>query len=490
MLRISALVAGLLLAFLFREEKWGLNTFIFSTFLLILFGKHYGISNISGPVFIVALGTLFSSALIVMNDSDYSKTAWVLSLVLWMGFNQSKPIKSFVNAGILGCSNFFESPFLLFSGSTEEKKVSILKSFWKIATLLLIPLGLVALFFSIYYAANPKFAQLYDRIIKSFNEGPMLNLDPETLLHILLGTMLFGAIFFTSHLNGFFKRREESRIEDLIRKRRKVKDYFSALNTLSLKKEYKIGVLVLALLNLQLAVANLLDIVYVWFSFEKRGAQELSQFVHQGTSLLILGIVMAMIVILWFFRGNLNFLPHNRFIRQLVQAWIIQNALLTLSVGMRNIHYINAYGLAYKRIGVFFFLVLVLYGLWTMREKVQGPKTFFYLIQKNAWFFYFVLLAFSGVNWNVAITKYNLSKGAKNGIDTYFLIHLMPDHNLYLLLEQKEKLLSGSAADRAGILQDLENKKERFKHYHSRYSWKSFNLPDWKNEKYLNKKSH
>lgn len=122
MLRISALVAGLLLAFLFREEKWGLNTFIFSTFLLILFGKHYGISNISGPVFIVALGTLFSSALIVMNDSDYSKTAWVLSLVLWMGFNQSKPIKSFVNAGILGCSNFFESPFLLFSGSTEEKK--------------------------------------------------------------------------------------------------------------------------------------------------------------------------------------------------------------------------------------------------------------------------------------------------------------------------------------------------------------------------------
>lgn len=36
MLRIFALVAGLILAFLFREEKWGLNTFIFSTFLLKL----------------------------------------------------------------------------------------------------------------------------------------------------------------------------------------------------------------------------------------------------------------------------------------------------------------------------------------------------------------------------------------------------------------------------------------------------------------------
>jgi hypothetical protein len=307
------------------------------------------------------------------------------------------------------------------------------------------------------------------------------------LILTLIGMMLFGGIFYSSGLNGFFHKREENRQEGLIRTRKQNKRFFSIINALSLKKEYRIGVLVLSLLNLQLVIANILDIVYVWFSFEKRSAPELSQFVHQGTSLLILAIILAMVVILWFFRGNINFLSENKFIKQLVFAWIIQNALLTFSVGMRNFHYIQAYGLAYKRIGVFFFLVLVLYGLWTVKNKVQGPKTFFYLLQKNAWFFYFTLLAFSGVNWTIAITKYNLQRASEHGIDTYFLLHRMPSQNLHILFDNKEKLFSNSPSGKANILESLEQKKKWFLYSQKNYSWKSFNFPDWKNERYLRK---
>jgi hypothetical protein len=56
--------------------------------------------------------------------------------------------------------------------------------------------------------------------------------------------------------------------------------------------------------------------------------------VHEGTYLLILCILMAMGVLLWFFRGNLNFLPDNERLRWLAHLWLAQNAMLALSVGV------------------------------------------------------------------------------------------------------------------------------------------------------------
>lgn len=487
LLKILAIASGLILAFLFRHEAWGLNTFIFSLFLILVFAQNKGFSGFSGPLMILSIGTLLSSVLIVVNNSSYAKTAWVLSLILWMGFQQQLPVKSFLNAGILGVVNFFESPFRIFAPSGDGQKKSFWKSFWRKITLLAIPIGLLITFYLIYYKANAKFAQFSDKVFDVFHRFQDIDIDPNLVLLILAGIMLFGGIFFHSGLNEFFHKREEPLSENLTRKRRKIQDYFANINTLSLKKEYRIGVLVLALLNLQLFIVNIIDIIYVWFSFEERSAPELSQFVHEGTSLLILAIVLAMAVILWFFRGNINFLSGNKFIKQLVYAWIIQNALLTLSVGMRNFHYIQSYGLAYKRVGVFFFLALVLYGLWKVKEKVQAPKTFFYLLQKNAWFFYFTLLVFSSINWNVAITKFNLSKNPEMGIDTYFLINVIPDQNLYVLLENKEKLIQGNESDKNALRNSLERKKAWFLQTQEYRTWKSFNFPDWRNERYLKK---
>ncbi len=487
LLKILAIASGLILAFLFKHETWGLNTFIFSLFLVLVFAWNKGLSGFSGPLMILSIGTLFSSILIVVNNSGYAKVTWVFSLVLWMGFQQKLPVKSFLNAGALGVVNFFESPFRTFAPSADQQKFSFWRSFWRKTTLLAIPLGLLVTFYLIYYKANAKFAQFSDKVFDVFQRFPNIDIDPNLIILILTGVMLFGGIFFHSGLNEFFHKKEEPLSENLTRKRRKIQDYFASINTLSLKKEYRIGILVLALLNLQLFIVNIIDIIYVWFSFEERSAPELSQFVHEGTYLLILAIVLAMAVILWFFRGNINFLPNNKFIKQLVYAWMIQNALLTLSVGMRNFHYIQSYGLAYKRVGVFFFLALVMYGLWTVKEKVQAPKTFFYLLQKNAWFFYFTLLVFSSINWNVAITKFNLSKNPDKGIDSYFLIHSIPDHNLYVLLENKDKLLSGTSQNRNEINIALERKKAWFLGTQNSQTWKSFNFPDWRNKRFLKK---
>jgi hypothetical protein len=78
-------------------------------------------------------------------------------------------------------------------------------------------------------------------------------------------------------------------------------------------------------------------------------------------------------------------------------------------VFLRNYHYIDFHGLAYKRIGVIVFLALVLVGLVTLFFKIRDKKSFYHLLRVNAWA---VLAAFTGlttVNWDGLITRYNLS---------------------------------------------------------------------------------
>lgn len=487
LLKVLSIIGGLIFALLFWKEKLGLNTIIFSIFLWIVFLIDRGTLQNSGKVLIPALGTILASIFIVVNNSANSKIVWVISLLLWSGYNQKKAVHSFYNAVILGFSSFLESPLLLIKSNWNNSNKTAWKAFWKKISILIIPLALLALFFGIYYAANPKFANLYHRIHHVFQRAFSFELDAVFLLLTLVGLMLSSGLFFTSALNNFFHKIDSNKTELLIRKRKKTKNLFSTINFLSLKKEYQIAVIVLGLLNLQLIVVNGLDLAYVWFTFEERNAVELSQFVHEGTGFLILSILLAIGIILWFFRGNLNFIAKNKFLKNLVYIWIIQNAFLALSVGMRNFHYVNAYGLAYLRIGVFFFLILVLYGLWTIKEKVSAPKSFYYLFQKNAWFFYFCLLAFSGINWHIAITKFNLSKQAKNGIDVSFLVKDVGDQNLYILFENEELLHQNFNSGKEKLEEALDNKKQKFINKQSSYSWKSFNVPDWRNRSYFDK---
>ena len=127
-------------------------------------------------------------------------------------------------------------------------------------------------------------------------------------------------------------------------------------------------------------------------------------YVHEGTYLLILAILLAMGIILVLFRKNINFIPNNDKLRKLAYFWLAQNVILAFSVGMRNFRYIEFCGLAYKRIGVFIFLILTFYGLKTMHEKISEKKTLHHVIHKNAWVLYLTLIAASCINWDVFIT--------------------------------------------------------------------------------------
>jgi hypothetical protein len=256
-----------------------------------------------------------------------------------------------------------------------------------------------------------------------------------------------------------------------------------------LRSEFRAAILAFGLLNTLLLVVNLTDLRHVWLRFEPRDAVQLKQYVHEGTYLLILSILMAMAVTFYYFRKNLHFYPNKRLLDGLCYAWIAQNAFLCLSVGLRNWHYMSNYALAYKRIGVVIFLLCTLIGLAFLALKVKENRTAYFVFQRSAWAFYIVLLTCAAVPWDQVITKHNLQYPMSDGrINFEFLMQDMSDKNLYILDKQKQLFENLPTLEARGPqwAQELHRQRvEQFLTEQKNHSWLSWNLPDWENTRYF-----
>jgi hypothetical protein len=209
--------------------------------------------------------------------------------------------------------------------------------------------------------------------------------------------------------------------------------------TLDLRKEFYAAAAVFGLVNALLLVVNAIDIRWLWFGFVPKPGFDLTQFVHEGTYVLIFSILLAMGIVLWFFRRNLNFYAAGLpLLRWGATVWVLQNAVLAASVGLRNYYYILHAGLAYKRIGVCFFLLLTLFGLGTVLLKIWQRRSAYGLVRLNALAVYAVLLMLAAGNWEVWMARYNLQSRFRT-IDIGFLLD-MPGRVLPTLLARRELL--------------------------------------------------
>jgi hypothetical protein len=193
------------------------------------------------------------------------------------------------------------------------------------------------------------------------------------------------------------------------------------------------------LVNALLLVVNAIDINWLWFGFVPKPGFDLTQFVHEGTYVLIFSILLAMGIVLWVFRRNLNFYaPGLPWLRWGATVWVLQNAVLAVSVGLRNYYYIVHCGLAYKRIGVCFFLLLVFFGLGTVLLKIWQRRSAYSLVRLNSLAVYAVLLLLAAGNWEVWMARYNLQARFRT-IDVGFLLD-MPGRVLPTLVANRELL--------------------------------------------------
>jgi hypothetical protein len=486
---------------LFWNEKIGVNAVIFDAFVctgvLVLYPSSRS-NKIRGWLLVAQTATL---ALVIIQNTILSKLALVVTLLLFVSFSEFTHQSVFFAGGSIITNYVAAVPnvFIEF-GNMGGKRIPV--SGWiRRFRLFVIPLAILCVFFAIYASANVVLSNLFNAALDSVahwfsNFFSWFSL--ERITFFFLGAFIIAGLLIKSGAS-WFSDKDMNCHNDLSRKKNRLKKWRetaladllqliigrAATGNLALKIEYRIGTASIILLNILLAFINVLDISYVWLGYGIDKNIQLSAYVHEGAGLLILSILLAMFVLLFFFRGNINFYRKNKWLKYGAYLWILQNTLLVLSVLCRDYYYISSLGLAYKRIGLLFFLLMVLTGLITIFLKIYFTKTVYFLLRVNGWVAVVLLVISSCVNWDVAIARYNLQHKATIPPDVHFLLSLS-DHALPVL--QKNEDVFQNAASRNtdyffnnashSPLEYFNYRKEQFIVKQRQYSWLSWNVAD------------
>jgi hypothetical protein len=253
----------------------------------------------------------------------------------------------------------------------------------------------------------------------------------------------------------------------------------------SLLTEYRIGLILIILVNALLLILNIIDINFIWFGFDSSRVSNLAYFVHEGTYYLIISILLSMAILLYFFRGNINFYRKNHLLKYGAYLWIVQNGTMAVTLLLRNYYYIDYYyALSHKRIGVMIFILLVMIGLISMFEKIRSRKTTFYLFKVNSLAAFAVMILMCTFNWDVNIASFNLKNPDSDAIDAAYLLTLSDD-TLPILQENMDildrEIVVSKRCSRLtkNGLDEFFRKKYEFVSRQKQYTLLSWNYADW-----------
>ena len=480
---LNTIVGALFFTLLFYKQATGLNLVIFElTYVAALIAmRQLDLRNKN--MVITVSGLLITAVFTVITHSVYGYVIHYLTFAVFVGMLIYPQAMSLITATGLSFMNIGGSQLQFFSelAGLRFKGINI-GSLLRKVLIYTIPVIIIIVFIILYRNSNPWFNNLavsiskhigrwFDYIFKDF--------DFRIIVTFLIGIMLCNYLLMWRKHKRIVDY-DRSSTDDLLRLR---KDGRGRFKVNSLKNEFRAGIFLLVVLNFIILILDILDIWWVWFHFTWNG-QYLKQFVHEGTYMLIFSILISIIVALFFFRKNLNFYPGNHLLKILSYIWLAQNAILAVSVGVRNGWYIYYYNLAYKRIGVIIFLVLTVYGLFSVFQKVRKRKTPFYLFRTNAMSLYIVLVVGSLINWDTLIAKYNFSRAERSFLHLDFMAALSDKALPYLDVSLAD-------LNRIDTLQkhNFPNEKIRYMNpgtYHSIIeSRKKFFVEKWKQKSFL-----
>lgn len=411
---IAAIATALLFTFIFYRKSIGLNLLIFEAVLIpvmILFNRpvKYNLFTVLllASTIITALATLFFHSVwsIFVN--------FVLLFMLSTALNY-KGSRSFFHLGVETAFRSFLSQIRLFQKWPDSENNTGNRSFHKWFFVIILPVIIFLFFFMLYNLSSSAFYNKFDPFFQYIAE-----MNIELILFFILGVIVANVLLINTIPTAVYQN-DLSSSDILIRKRR---HYAISFNNNSLWIQNRAGIVLLSLLNLLILFFNYLDITTIWFNFSWEGNM-LKEFVHQGTWILVFSVIISALIALYFFHGNLNFYSKNRPLKILTLIWIAQNLMMTISVIIRNYWYINYFGLAYKRIAVFFFLALVIFGLISIIIKIVKVKNFYFLLRVNGLSLLAVLVISTLFNWGVVIGKYNFTHYDRSFIEYRFLAQL------------------------------------------------------------------
>lgn len=460
MKKLLLFIGGILFSTLFYSKSIGLNLFLFSILtLIILFANNKGDFK-SRKILIYSGIYLVTGLAVFFHDSSLAIIANIVSFFTLIGIlsqNKSSIYINWLNGIYTTIAGWFHRNY---SVNEITQKVESKKDidYFHLAKIILIPAVIVVIFIGLYQNGNPIFKNLIEQIDFSF-------INVQWLLFAILGYYLFSNIHQPIEVEPATEI-DLKTDNELI----KTKDF----SIPKLKQENQLGVILIALLNVLIVIFLITDITFILTNVDIR-ASVFSTQVHSGINALIASIVIAIIILLYVFRGDLNFFKGNSNVKRLAFTWIILNAILVLSIAIKNGQYIYYFGLTYKRIGVLVYLILALTGLITTLSKIDKIKNIWYLFRINTKAAFVVLVITSTINWDYHITNYNFNYA--KSMDFKYLIELS-NNNAFLLKEQIDMTPMGHDSIRR-----IEEKYNKYVYELQNNSWQELQYDNLKLDK-------
>lgn len=383
---------------LFYNQDLGLNLSIFAIFLMLFnfFQKPDLLKD--------RRALLLASSVLLCSISN----AWLISFTTFMAvlvtsfvfrlYCENQKLRLITKA-ILFLTNWFAAAVQFFQFNTwlETKKADKEKLFVKIFSYIVLPFLILGIFFTLYVSTSDTLLEWYRRYELDINFFIVL----VTIFGFYISFVFWNAKIYEvfEMLNRSFKTTYSQ--ED----KNKQEPTF---NFLPVEFEMRSGIITLICLNLML----LFFIIVFNIEHIQNPAIDLGDFstkIHKQIYSIIGSIVLAMLVILFYFKDTLNFIQNNKYLVLGAKCWVVLNAVLVVSAFYQNTVYVTSLGLTYKRLGVYMFLILCFYGLHFTFKKIKNKKTNFYLVDKMTWGFFYTLVFCSLFNWGSFITYYNLS---------------------------------------------------------------------------------
>lgn len=408
------LVCSLIFTLLFYNQDPGINISIFGVTLTLLISYYFQEKFVQRSHLILVITSILSCFAFAW----YGDAASFFALALSVLFLQFK-----TQDGELKIVQIF--PLIFLNGITSLGRVLMFKQWLperkihndfakKLVAFVLIPVIFLGLFFIVYSFGSNHFSSLFTDYTLDINLW-------QLILISLLG--FYISFSFWNYWVPDVCYQYNSKLDNEFSNILEVKNQ-KTFSFLDLEFERKSGVITLVLLNLMLLVF-IVTYNYEQF-FEVKEAvvkmSELSAATHERVNSVIFSILMAIGLILFYFKGGFNFDKEATSLKTLAKIWIFLNGILIISTFIKNSEYVSFYGLTYKRLGVYAFLTLSLIGLVYTFLKIVRQKTNAYLANQMVWYFYGTILLCSYVNWGSLVTSYNIS--VNKGVEPMFLSSL------------------------------------------------------------------
>ncbi|RZJ50412.1 MAG: DUF4173 domain-containing protein [Flavobacterium sp.] len=404
------LVSSLVFILLFYRESVGVNLAFFG---LVLTGLicYYFQDKFTGRSHLVLVITSVLSCIAFAWYGDFVSFAALIWSVIFLQFktqeNKLKLVQVFPLV-FLNCLTTLGRVFIFNQWLPQRQINNNLAK--KLIAYFLIPAVFLMLFFVVYSFGSDHFSSLFTDY--------QLDIDIVQLILISIFGFYISFTFWNYWIPEVCYEKNEM-LDNDFKNISEVKNQ-NTFSFLDLDFERRSGEITLFLLNALLLVF-IATYNYEQF-FEVVETSKLSAATHERVNAVIFSILMAVGVILFYFKGGFNFDEKASKLKKLSKLWIILNGILIISTFIKNSEYVSYFGLTYKRLGVYAFLILAIIGLVITFLKITRQKTNAYLINQMVWYFYGTILLCSFVNWGYLITTYNIS--VNKGVEPKFLTDL------------------------------------------------------------------